>query len=56
MRLNIQLNEDLERVLSKLANKRKISLSDLINSILVDWLDEQDNISYTKSLPKKKQT
>lgn len=52
-RINIQINEDLERSLSKIANKQKRSLSEVIAEVLNEWLEETDLEQWNKSLPKK---
>jgi len=52
-RITVQINDDMERVLSKLANKRKISLNDKVNEVLQEYIDDLDVEAYNKSLPTK---
>ena len=52
-RVMVQINEDMERVLSKIENKRKISLNEIINEVLKEYIDELDMKQYNKTLPKK---
>ena len=54
MKLQIDINNDIEYVLNKIAKKRKITIGKLIVSILGEWLDDYDNEQYQKSLPKNK--
>jgi len=54
MRINLDVNEDVERVLGKVANKRKTSMNILINEILEAWLDDKDNHDYEKTSNQKK--
>ena len=52
MRLNVNLNEDLERELKKIAHKRKMTLSEVINNVLLDWLEDKDYKQYKKTVRK----
>jgi len=41
-KINVYVNDDLEHELSLLSKKRKKSLSDIINMILKEWLEDYD--------------
>ena len=54
MHLRLEINDDLEHVLTKIARKRtKGNLGKLINQILKEWLEEEDLRQYNKSDLKK---
>ena len=48
LRINVEINEDIEFELNKVSNKRKITISQLINEILKDWVEEQDMKQFEK--------
>ena len=52
MRLTIEVNDDIDYVLTKLARKRKTTIGKIINKILQEWLDKYDEELYRKSEPK----
>lgn len=54
MRVQIELNDDLERTLGKKANKRKIPIAEIVEEILQKWQDEEDDKEYEKSIPNYK--
>jgi len=50
MFLRLEVNDDLEHVLTKLARKKtKGNLGKLINQILKEWLEEEDTHQYDKT-------
>ena len=48
LRINVEINEDIEFELNKIVNKRKITPSKLINEILQEWVQENDMAKFEK--------
>jgi hypothetical protein len=54
MRLQLELNDDVEYELNKrLKKNKKLTIGKLINQILEEWTDGIDHENYQKSLPKE---
>jgi len=52
-RLHLEVNDDIEYQLKKHTNK-KLTINQLINKILQEWVDGIDDKQYDKSKPNKK--
>ena len=52
MRLNIEINQDVEFELNKICKKRKETPNIVINRILQEWLEDEDNKKYLEGLPR----
>ena len=48
LRINVEINEDIEFELNKIVNKRNITPSKLINEILQEWVQENDMAKFEK--------
>jgi len=48
LKINVDINEDIEFELKKLSDKRKVSISRIVNEILQEWIEDQDMAKFDK--------